>query len=103
MPEYRKSYKKSKNSKNSKSGGRRRKHTMRKYRRGKKVMRGGDYTNTQIMEGFNKLNSDQKFQFLGKMGGMYGNDPEIFKNVISMNSSEAQKAINLLKVYNVLT
>lgn len=41
MPDFRKSYKKSKNSKNSKSGGRRRKHTMRKYRRGKKVMRGG--------------------------------------------------------------
>ncbi len=45
MPEYKsrksQSYKKSKNSKNSKSGGRRRKHTMRKYRRGKKVMRGG--------------------------------------------------------------
>ena len=42
MPEYKsrksQSYKKSKNSKN---GGRRRKHTMRKYRRGKKVMRGG--------------------------------------------------------------
>lgn len=45
MPEYKsrksQSYKKLKNSKNSKSGGRRRKHTMRKYRRGKKVMRGG--------------------------------------------------------------
>jgi hypothetical protein len=41
MPDYRKSYKKSKSSKNSKSGGRRRKHTMRKYRRGRKVMRGG--------------------------------------------------------------
>lgn len=41
MPDFRKSYKKSKNSKNSKSGGRRRKHTMRKYRRGRKVMRGG--------------------------------------------------------------
>ena len=41
MPDFRKSYKKSKNSKNSKSGGRRRKHTMRKYRRGKKVMGGG--------------------------------------------------------------
>ena len=37
------SYKKTKNSKNSKSGGRRRKHTMRKYRRWRKVMRGGDY------------------------------------------------------------
>ncbi len=47
MPDFRKSYKKSKNSKNSKSGGRRRKHTMRKYRRGRKVMRGGinEYTN----------------------------------------------------------
>ena len=43
MPNYNsKSYKKSKNSKNSKSGGRRRKHTMRKYRRGRKVMRGGE-------------------------------------------------------------
>jgi hypothetical protein len=42
MPSYNsKSQKRSKNSKNSKSGGRRRKHTMRKYRRGKKVMRGG--------------------------------------------------------------
>lgn len=41
MPDYRKSYKKSKNSKNSKSGGRRRKHTMRKYRRGRNVMRRG--------------------------------------------------------------
>ena len=43
MPDFHKSYKKSKNSKNSKSGGRRRKHTMRKYRRGKKVMRGGAF------------------------------------------------------------
>lgn len=43
MPSYNsKSQKRSKNSKNSKSGGRRRKHTMRKYRRGKKVMRGGE-------------------------------------------------------------
>lgn len=45
MPNYSRksqSYKKSKNSKNSKSGGRRRKHTMRKYRRGRKVMRGGE-------------------------------------------------------------
>jgi hypothetical protein len=46
MPDFHKSYKKSKNSKNSKSGGRRRKHTMRKYRRGKKVMRGGAYINS---------------------------------------------------------
>ena len=54
-----KSYKKSKNSKNSKSGGRRRKHTMRKYRRGKKVMRGGGgeyiFTNKELTDAYNSF------------------------------------------------
>ena len=49
-----KSCKKSKSSKNSKSGGRRRKHTMRKYRRGRKVMRGGEYifTNDELIDAY---------------------------------------------------
>lgn len=46
--------KSSKNSNNSKSGGRRRKHTMRKYRRGRKVMRGGEYifTNDELIQAY---------------------------------------------------
>lgn len=71
MPDFRKSYKKSKNSKNSKSGGRRRKHTMRKYRRGKKsrkVMRGGKQMVT--------LNNviDQLIEFTPNRGGSFQND-----------------------------
>lgn len=100
MP-YQKS-KKSKNSKNSKSGGRRRKHTMKKYRRGRKVMRGGDYTASQIMEGFDKLTGSQKAEFLNNMGPSYI-DRDILETGIGFSVPDAQKAINLLKGYNVLT
>ena len=107
MP-YSKNSKSQKRSKSqSKSGGRRRKHTMRKLRRGKKsrkVMRGGDYTKSQIMEGYTKLNQNQKFEFLSKMGPMYsGGDPEVLDYGIGTNAPDAQKAIGLLKEYNVLT
>ena len=66
MPNYNsKSYKKSKNSKNSKSGGRRRKHTMRKYRRGKKVMRGGEnlITYGELADKMGPFGSEFEFQF----------------------------------------
>ena len=65
MPNYNsKSYKKSKNSKNSKSGGRRRKHTMRKYRRGKKVMRGGaEITYRELADKMGPFGSEFEFQF----------------------------------------
>jgi hypothetical protein len=64
-------------------------------------MRGGDYTKSEIMDGFNKLNSNQKFEFLGKMGQMYS-DPTVFEYGIGANVPDAQKAIGLLKEYKVL-
>jgi len=61
MPDY-KSYKKSKNSKNSKnskSGGRHRKHTMKKYRRGRKVMRGG-YSNEELAKAMSSMKGTEQ-------------------------------------------
>lgn len=59
---YKMSYsKKSKSQKKSqsKNGGRRRKHTMRKLRRGRKVMRGGDASLQQAI-----FNNDDAIQLL---------------------------------------
>jgi hypothetical protein len=56
------------------------------------------------MEGYTKLNQNQKFEFLSKMGPMYsGGDPEVLDYGIGTNAPDAQKAIGLLKEYNVLT
>ena len=66
-------------------------------------MMGGDYTKSQIMEGFNKLNQNQKFDFLGKMGTMYsGGGSDVLEVGIGANAPDAQRAINLLKEYKVL-
>ena len=88
----------------SKNGGRRRKHTMKKYRRGKSrkiVMVGGNYTSIQIMEGYNKLDKYKKADFLNRMGPMYIDD-QILNEGISRDVSTAIKAINLLKEYKIL-
>ncbi len=80
MPEYKsrksQSYKKSKNSKNSKSGGRRRKHTMRKYRRGKKVMRGGAISDAlyDFMDKVYRSNSTLEQKFKNAYKTKYGID-----------------------------
>jgi hypothetical protein len=56
------------------------------------------------MEGFNKLNQNQKFDFLGKMGTMYsGGGPDVLEYGIGANVPDAQKAIGLLREYKVLT
>ena len=57
MPEYKQSKSQKRSKSQSKNGGRRRKHTTRKLRRGKKsrkVMRGGGFTNEQLIEAYNK-------------------------------------------------
>jgi hypothetical protein len=65
---------------------------------------GGDFTNIQIMDGYNKLDQYKKANFLEKMGGMYsGGSADILKQGISMDADAKTKAITLLTEYKVLS
>jgi hypothetical protein len=56
------------------------------------------------MEGYKKLDQYKKADFIKKMGLMYSSgDPDVLEHGIGVNVPDAQKAINLLTEYKVLT
>lgn len=104
MPSYKQSKSQKRSQSQSKNGGRRRKHTMRKLRRGKKsrkVMRGGgDIVTYDQLEQKLKEKGATKL-FLKAMSRPADDDFDTFKNDIMTRTKDATN-INLSKIKDVI-